>query len=169
MMGMWRYPACSIHGIQGDFNESGFKTVIPSKVTGRFSVRTVPDMTLEGTPKRVLAHLNDVWAKRGSTNDFTATHLGTGPWWVADPENSNYAAAARATVKVTGVEPDLIREGGSIPVSLVFSEATGKDVCLLPIGRSDDGAHGMDEKINRSNYITGTKTMAAYYSELAQN
>lgn len=54
-----------------------------------------------------------------------------------------------------GVEPDLTREGGSIPVTLTFQEATGKNVMLLPIGACDDGAHSQNEKIDRSNYING--------------
>lgn len=53
----------------------------------------------------------------------------------------------RATVY--GVEPDLTREGGSIPVTLTFQEATGRNVMLLPVGSSDDGAHSQNEKINR--------------------
>ena len=56
---------------------------------------------------------------------------------------------------VYGVEPDLIREGGSIPVALTFEKLTGKSVMLLPVGACDDGAHSQNEKINRSNYITG--------------
>ena len=56
-----------------------------------------------------------------------------------------------------GVEPDLTREGGSIPVTLTFQEATGKSVILLPIGGCDDGAHSQNEKINRSNYINGVR------------
>lgn len=66
-----------------------------------------------------------------------------------------------------GVEPDLTREGGSIPVTLTFQEATGKNVLLLPMGASDDGAHSQNEKINVKNYIEGTKLLAAYLYELA--
>ena len=40
-----------------------------------------------------------------------------------------------------GIEPDLTREGGSIPVTLTLQEATEKDVLLLPMGACDDGAH----------------------------
>jgi cytosolic nonspecific dipeptidase len=53
------------------------------------------------------------------------------------------------------VEPDLTREGGSIPVTLTLEETTGKNVMLLPIGACDDGAHSQNEKINRSNYLLG--------------
>lgn len=53
------------------------------------------------------------------------------------------------------MEPDLTREGGSIPVTLTFQEATGKNVMLLSVGASDDGAHSQSEIIDSSNYING--------------
>jgi Cys-Gly metallodipeptidase DUG1 len=59
------------------------------------------------------------------------------------------------------------REGGSIPVALTFSEATGKSVMLLPLGQGDDGAHGPGEKIARRNYIEGSKLLGEYLHEVA--
>jgi Cys-Gly metallodipeptidase DUG1 len=41
-MGRMRNPSLSLHGIQGAFSEPGAKTVIPSKVAGKFSLRYVP-------------------------------------------------------------------------------------------------------------------------------
>lgn len=62
----------------------------------------------------------------------------------------------------------MTRGGGSIPVTLLFQESLGKNIMLLPIGRSDDGAHGQNEKIDRDNYILGAKVLAAYIYEVAQ-
>lgn len=56
-----------------------------------------------------------------------------------------------------GVEPDLTREGGSIPITLVFEEATKSDCVLFPIGSCDDMAHSQNEKIDRTNYLNGIK------------
>jgi len=39
LMGRMRQPSLSIHGIEGAFYGSGAKTVIPAKVTGKFSIR----------------------------------------------------------------------------------------------------------------------------------
>lgn len=39
---------------------------------------------------------------------------------MADPVHSNYEAAKRATKHVYGVEPDMTREGGSIPITITF-------------------------------------------------
>lgn len=47
-------------------------------------------------------------------------------------------AGARAVEKVFGVQPDLTREGGSIPVTLTFQDALDKNVLLLPMGACDD-------------------------------
>lgn len=39
LMGRMRYPSLSVHGIEGAFYGTGGKTVIPAKVTGKFSIR----------------------------------------------------------------------------------------------------------------------------------
>ena len=39
---------------------------------------------------------------------------------MSDPNHPNYEAGRRATKLVYGVEPDMTREGGSIPVTLVL-------------------------------------------------
>ena len=62
--------------------------------------------------------------------------------------------------KVFGSEPDMTREGGSIPVTLTLQEATGKNVMLLPLGACDDGAHSQNEKMDRKNYIEGVSIVA---------
>jgi Cys-Gly metallodipeptidase DUG1 len=41
---------------------------------------------------------------------------------------------------IYGKQPDLTREGGSIPVTLTFADALGVNVLLLPMGRGSDGA-----------------------------
>lgn len=49
----------------------------------------------------------------------------------------------------------MIREGGSIPVTLTFEEILGKNVMLLSLGCGDDGAHSQNEKMDIRNYIEG--------------
>jgi len=87
--------------------------------------------------------------------------------WFRDPDDDNFAAARRATVRVHGVEPDLTREGGSIPITLVFEEATEASCVLFPIGACDDMAHSQNEKLDRKNYIAGMKCLASYLDEIS--
>ncbi|GMR50325.1 hypothetical protein PMAYCL1PPCAC_20520, partial [Pristionchus mayeri] len=166
LMNRWRFPSLSLHGIEGAFSGSGAKTVIPAKVIGKFSIRTVADMTSEATDAAVNKYLNELWATRGSPNKFNPVALHSGKPWVTDVKDPNFQAGASAIRRVFGVEPDYTREGVSIPITLVFQELTGKNVMLLPIGQSDDMAHSQNEKLSRHNYIQGTKVLASYLLEL---
>jgi nonspecific dipeptidase len=51
---------------------------------------------------------------------------------------------------------------------LTFEEVAGKSVILLPIGGCDDGAHSQNEKIDRKNYIEGTKVLASYIYQISK-
>lgn len=50
---------------------------------------------------------------------------------------------------VFDVVPDLIREGGTIPIARTFQDVTGKSIIMMPIGGFDDGLHSQNEKISR--------------------
>ncbi|XP_015122124.1 cytosolic non-specific dipeptidase [Diachasma alloeum] len=168
LMHRWRQPSLSIHGIEGAFSEPGAKTVIPRKVIGKFSIRIVPDMKVEDVEAKVKAHLEREWKKRGSPNSMKIVMGHAGRPWTENPDHPHYVAARKATKYVYGVDPDLSREGGSIPVTLTFQEVTGKNVLLLPVGCGDDGAHSQNEKLNIRNYIQGTKLLGSYLYEVSR-
>ncbi|XP_015181069.1 PREDICTED: cytosolic non-specific dipeptidase [Polistes dominula] len=167
LMHRWRQPSLSLHGIEGAFSEPGAKTVIPRKVIGKFSIRLVPNMTPDQTVELVKKYLEAKWEARKSPNIFNVIMNHGGKPWSENPDHPNYVAGRKATKHVYDVEPDLSREGGSIPVTLTFQEITGKNVLLLPVGAGDDGAHSQNEKLNIYNYIQGTKLLGAYLYEVA--
>jgi Cys-Gly metallodipeptidase DUG1 len=123
----------------------------------RFS-SLVPPQTPEAVDPLVITHIENEYAKLKSKNKLTVESLHGGRPWVADHRHWNYEAAKRATKvrilstirtmlnirnfeqEIYGRDPDLTREGGSIPVTLTFAEALGVSVLLLPMGRGDDGA-----------------------------
>ncbi|KAJ2336152.1 hypothetical protein GGI00_000991 [Coemansia sp. RSA 2681] len=163
----WRFPTLSIHGVEGAFYAPGDKTVIPARVRGKFSLRTVPNMEPARVAELVTRYLDAEFAKLGSKNVMKVIETHGGRWWYSSPNHPNFVAAARATERVYGVTPDLTREGGSIPVTLTFEEALRVNVLLLPMGAADDGAHSINEKIDRRNYIQGIKLLGAYLHEIA--
>lgn len=112
LMARWRYPSLSVHGVEGAFSAPGAKTVIPAKVVGKFSIRTVPNMEMEDVDKCVFKYVNEEFKKLGSKNKCEATLQHAGKWWVASPNHWNFSAAGKAVEKVFGVKPDLTREGG---------------------------------------------------------
>ncbi|XP_065367724.1 cytosolic non-specific dipeptidase [Calliphora vicina] len=168
LMHRWRYPSLSIHGIEGAFSEAGAKTVIPAKVIGKFSMRIVPNQEPEHITECVTKYLNEKWAERGSPNKMSVRMLSSGKPWTEDPNHPHYEAAKQAIKHVFNVEPDMTREGGSIPVTLTLQEATGKNCILVPVGACDDGAHSQNEKIDIYNYVEGTKLLGAYLYEVGK-
>ena len=167
LMARWRFPSLSLHGIEGAYSQAGGKTVIPAKVIGKFSVRTVPNMEAKKVDQLVIQHVDKAFAALKSKNACKCYLQHSGNWWLASPKHWNFVAAASAVKKVFGVEPDLTREGGSIPVTLTFEKATGKNVLLLPMGSSTDAAHSINEKLDRRNYVEGTKLLGVYLHEVA--
>jgi Cys-Gly metallodipeptidase DUG1 len=166
LMARWRYPALSLHGIEGAFSATGAKTVIPAKVTGKFSIRTVPDMT--HVNELVFQYVRDEFAKLNSKNTLDVYCQHEGKWWITSSGHWNFTAASKAVTAVFGVEPDMTREGGSLPIVTTFAKVMGKNVLLLPMGRSTDAAHSINEKLDRRNFIEGTKLLGAYLHYAAE-
>lgn len=168
LMKRWRFPSLSLHGVEGAYYAPGAKTVIPAKVIGKFSIRTVPNMELAEVTRLVTAHVEKAAKKLNTNNTVAVKLIHDGKWWHADPDHWNFRAAAKATKQVWGVEPDLTREGGSIPITLTFEEETGKNVLLLPMGTSTDQPHSINEKLDMKNYIQGTKLLGSYLHHVAE-
>ncbi|XP_061450395.1 beta-Ala-His dipeptidase-like [Rhineura floridana] len=162
-----RYPSLSIHGIQGAFSAAGTKTVIPARVIGKFSIRLVPNMEPSVVIKQVTDHLNKKFAERNSPNSIGITCMFASKPWLSDTDEPLFLAGRKAIEKVFHTEADLTRIGGTIPIVSHFQEVTGKSIMLLGIGGPDDAPHGQNEKINRYNFIEGTKLYAAFLQELA--
>ncbi|XP_021504448.2 beta-Ala-His dipeptidase isoform X2 [Meriones unguiculatus] len=138
---LWRYPSLSIHGIEGAFDEPGAKTVIPSRVIGKFSIRLVPHMSLSVVETQVKQHLEAMFSERNSSNKMTISMvLGLRPW-TANINDTQYLAARSAVRTVFGVDPDLIQDGSTIPLAKIFQDITQKSVMMLPLGSVDDGEH----------------------------
>ena len=169
LIGMWNNPSLSLHGIEGAWSENGTKTVIPGKVIGKFSIRLVANQTPYVVEKNVKEYLSKKWEERGSKNLMSVELMeAPGRPWITDPNSKNFEAGKSAFKMVYGVEPDLTREGGSIPVTLTLQDATQKDVMLLAFSNCDEAAHSTNENLLESNYIEGTKVLGAYLYQLSK-
>jgi len=165
LMGRWRFPSLSIHGIVG---ADASKTCISAQCTGKFSIRLVPDQDPEKVKKVVTAHLEKEFAKLNSPNKMSVILSHGAKAWLSNPTHPNYEAGARATERVYGRRPDFTREGGSIPITSFIEDATQMNVLLLPVGASDDMAHSQNEKYNKSNLVNGIKVLGLYIHELSK-
>ena len=108
---------------------------------------------------QVVAHCEKVFGRLSSPNTLHVYSEHGACAFSGDPSDANYLAARKANEVVYGVEPDLVRSGGSIPVTLTM-QATGRSVVLFPIGRGDDGAHSQNEKLDVNQLLAGVKPLA---------
>ncbi|CAB4056446.1 CNDP2 [Lepeophtheirus salmonis] len=141
------------------------KQSFQKKVIGKFSIRIVPDLTVEKTADLVQRHLKKEYEQLNTPNIIDLKFEGSESW-ITSTQNKNFEAARKATRDIYGDDPDLTRGGGSIPVVPMLDRIIGKPILLLPMGASDDDAHAQNEKIDVRNYIEGTKLFASYLFHL---
>lgn len=159
---MWREPSLSVHGIEGAFSQPGASAVIPHEVTGKFSIRTVPNMDMDSTDMLVTKYIKAVFGSLRTTNKMKLSVDSRNSWWLSDHEHWNYEAATMAARSVWKVEPELTREGGASPVALLMEKHLGANVLSLPISKSYDNLSSAKETLDEVNYINGIKNFCAY-------
>lgn len=108
----------------------------------------VPHQQPQEIAHHVKSYLKQQFEQFHSGNQMQVEWRGASPW-LADYHSSNFTAARLALKKVYQVEPDWTREGGSIPITITFQDCLGGEICLIPLGSADDGAHSQNEKMNK--------------------
>ena len=161
----WARPTLDVNGLLCGWTGEGAKTVLPSKASGKFSMRLVANQDPDKIKQITADHIQSICPE---TVRVTVTPLhGAVP--VLVPSDSPYLAAAkRAMAQGFGTEPVFIREGGSIPVVATFKQLLGIDTILMGLGLHDDNAHSPNEKFNLGDYQRGIETVAYLLDEIAQ-
>ena len=161
----WARPTCDINGLTSGYHGHGAKTIIPSKASAKVSMRLVPNQD----PKKIEAAFREAIQDRCPKNvklEF-AQHGLSGP--VIVPLDSPAMKHAFSAVRTGfGVDPVMMREGGSIPVVGQIKRLLGIDTLLVGFGLPDDRVHSPNEKFDLDAFHRGTRTAAALYQELAQ-
>jgi acetylornithine deacetylase/succinyl-diaminopimelate desuccinylase-like protein len=159
----WARPTCDINGLTSGYQGPGAKTVIASTASAKVSMRLVPNQDPQAIAKAFERAIMDRCPKH--TRIEVTTHSYTGP--VLLPIDSKPTQlAARAVEKGFGVKPAFMREGGSIPVSLLLKKELGIDTLFVGFGLPDDRVHSPNEKFDLDALHKGTRTAAALYDEL---
>ncbi|HEX6387637.1 MAG TPA: dipeptidase [Anaerolineae bacterium] len=158
-------PTLDVNGIMGGYTGPGRKTVLPSSVHAKISMRLVPDQdpqeigelfsryVQEITPAGVRASVEVLTSAPASITDLTAPAI---------------KAAAVAYKKVFGREPVYAREGGSIPVISQFQTELGVETVLMGFGLPDDRIHAPNERFYLPNFYRGIQTSIHFLEELGR-
>lgn len=161
---LWARPTLDVNGMWGGFTGDGAKTVLPSKAAAKISMRLVANQNTEDIAakftKHILSHAPD------SVRVEVRTLHGGNPA-LTPVDTPAMQAAHRALHKAFGVEPFYIREGGSIPIVLLFDTILHAPTVLMGFGLPNENAHSPDEHFDLENFRRGIIASALFYSELA--
>jgi acetylornithine deacetylase/succinyl-diaminopimelate desuccinylase-like protein len=158
-------PTLDVHGIIGGYTGPGGKTVLPSTVHCKLSMRLVPDQD----PQHIAAAFHQyVQAIAPPTVTVNITGVSGAPATITDLDIPAMKAAVSAYTQTYGKAPIFMREGGSIPVVGQFQEHLGLETVLMGFGLPDDKIHAPNERFYLPNLYLGIETSIRFLEELGR-
>jgi acetylornithine deacetylase/succinyl-diaminopimelate desuccinylase-like protein len=156
-------PTLDVNGIYSGFIDEGSKTVIPAWAMAKISMRLVPDQ--------------DTAEIRESFKKYISEHIPAGVRWefkehssakacLVNRESAAVSALSKAQESVWGVPPVYKREGGSVPVALIFQKLLGVESVLTGFGLPDDNIHSPNEHLHLPTWKRGIETLIRFYFNL---
>ncbi len=158
---LWARPTLDCNGILGGFTGAGAKTVLPSKAMAKISMRLVPNQDPKRISKLFINYVKKIAPKTVKV-DIKDLH---GAYPVVSPLDSKATiAAAEALSKVFGKKTVFMREGGSIPIVVVFSKKLKVPVVLMGFGLNSENLHSPNEHFNLKHFQLGILTSAEFFN-----
>ncbi|MFN5378507.1 MAG: dipeptidase [Ignavibacteria bacterium] len=158
-------PTLDVNGFLGGFTGEGAKTVLPARAMAKVSMRLVPHQRHDDIANKFISYVKSI-APPGVSVEITDLH-GADPVLVNRDSPAMYAAV-RALEETFGTTCRFTREGGSIPVVLLFDQVLGVPTVLMGFGLNNENAHSPDEHFDLGNFHTGMKAAARYYALVAE-
>ena len=155
-------PTLDVNGIIGGYTGEGAKTVLPSTVHAKISMRLVPDQTPAEINEKFTAFVQSI-APPTVTVNVRAVHGADAS--ITDWTVPAMKAASAAYVETFGNEPILVRMGGSIPVVGQFQAHMGLESVLMGFGLPTDRIHSPNERFYVDNFYRGIET-AVHFLEI---
>jgi acetylornithine deacetylase/succinyl-diaminopimelate desuccinylase-like protein len=157
-------PTLEINGLTSGYQGEGSKTIIPAWARAKLTLRLVPNQNPADITRRVRRHLQALCPPTVRL-EIEGGH-GAEPYLVS-PESPQARAALRALKEAFGLEPVILREGGSIPIVNDFKKVLHRDTLLLGLALPDCNAHSPNEKFNLDCFAKGQLMSAYLWRELA--
>ena len=117
-------PTLDVNGIWGGYTGKGAKTVIPSAAHAKISMRLVPNQDWKKISKLFEKHFKSI-APKGVKVEVKTHHGGDA--YVTPTESIAFKAAEKAYSDVFGTKPHAKRDGGSIPICLLYTSPSPRD------------------------------------------
>lgn len=156
-------PSINIAGLLAGYTEYGTKTILPHKAMVKIDIRTVPNMTIEDTRKKIMDHL-----RRRGFGDLKMRNYEDYPWSKVSP-HAPVSKASIEAMRYHGKEPQVWPTvAGSAPM-YVFDQILG-----MPWGGAGLGHGGRAHAPNEFAVVKGMRdfeksvvTVFMKYAEIA--
>jgi acetylornithine deacetylase/succinyl-diaminopimelate desuccinylase-like protein len=158
-------PTLDVNGIWGGFTGEGAKTVLPAQASAKVSMRLVPNQDTNDIAKKFEAHVRRI---APPTVSIEVTNLHGGNPAITPTDSKGVKAALSAMEQAFGKKPFLTREGGSIPIVLLFQKILNAPVVLMGMGLNTENLHSPDEHFTLKNFYRGIIASALFYDEIAK-
>jgi acetylornithine deacetylase/succinyl-diaminopimelate desuccinylase-like protein len=158
-------PTLDVNGFLGGFTGEGAKTVLPARAMAKVSMRLVPHQRHDDIANKFISYVKSI-TPPGVTVEITDLH-GADPVLV-NRDSPAMHAAVKALEETFGTKCRFTREGGSIPVVLLFDQVLSVPTVLMGFGLNNENAHSPDEHFDLGNFHTGMKAAARYYQLVAE-
>ncbi|MGA2739509.1 MAG: dipeptidase [Bryobacteraceae bacterium] len=148
-------PALTLNGIQGGYQGSGVKAVIPARALAKLSFRLVPEQDPEEIERLFREHIGRI---SPPTVTCTVRALSSAKPAIIKRDHPAVRAAAFAYGKGFGAAPVFMRSGGTIPVVNTFQETLGIPTVLMGFALPDARIHAPNERFHLPNFYKGIAT-----------
>ena len=162
---LWVRPTLDCNGIIGGFTGDGAKTVLPSKVKAKISMRLVPNQDHKKIAKAFTKYIKSISPK--SVKVKVSDLHGANPA-VTSLDDKSTIAASKSMEKAFGKKIVYIREGGSVPIVPVFAKKLNAPVVLMGLGLNTENLHSPNEHFNLDHFQLGIKSSAYFFEEFSK-
>ena len=158
-------PTLEVNGIYSGFIGEGSKTVLPAWAMAKISTRLVPDQDPEEVHQQLINYLDE---KTTSGVRYKVNSLVGSPASISDRNSAGVKAMQDAMQQVWGKMPLFRREGGSVPVVVLFMDLLKVDSVNCGFSLPDDNAHSPNEKLHLPTWNKGIDTLINFFFNLAE-
>jgi acetylornithine deacetylase/succinyl-diaminopimelate desuccinylase-like protein len=157
-------PTLEVNGIYSGFTGEGSKTVLPAWAMAKISTRLVPDQDPEEVHQQLLKYLE---TNAPGSIAYRVKNLVGSPASISDQNSTGVKAMQLAMEQVWGKKPLFRREGGSLPVVVLFMDLLKIESVNCGFSLPDDNAHSPNEKLHLPTWTKGIESIINFIYNLA--
>jgi acetylornithine deacetylase/succinyl-diaminopimelate desuccinylase-like protein len=157
-------PTLEVNGIYSGFIGEGSKTVLPAWAMAKISTRLVPDQDPDDVHQQLIRYFEE---NTPETVSYKIVKLVGSPASISDRNSVGVQAMQDAMQRVWKVKSLFRREGGSVPVVVLFKDILKIDSVNCGFSLPDDNAHSPNEKLHLPTWNRGIDTLIHFIYNLA--